>query len=760
MVAMVVVVGGGLMMDASKGRPAAWLVVAAAVVATGWPAGLAALSLPSWPFQAIALALGSLRHVSAGLPSRETLVRRPLASLLVVATAVFSLSSVRGGLVAGSVLVPAWILATAHWTLLAWGAALGVEGPAGSERRDRAALVPLLLLPTVLLSLAGHHPALPGTSTLALVAGALLAGLVTGSTSQSLAAAGLAARCPAGALAVVPLVALLPGLMRLGPSEATTLILDLGHGSRLLADGGLVRDDPRAEPPPGMGSFVALARGAGWRVRAVKGPLDASSLAGPAVIVTAMNHRPHGPAERAAILAAVYGGCGLLVVGDHTDVEGTSSAVGPLLADLGARLGFDTVWRRTEGALPDVTVLPHPLTEGMRRLYFSAGCSLDLSSPAWKPLVVADGTLFADGGRPDADFRLGDGVAGPGERMGGLVLAAARPYGLGRVVLLGDSAWLLNGVIPANAHVARRLLAWLGRTERSPLLAALGGACAVAMTLCVGALLVLHRRRPWVTAPLLLAGMALAVVVASMGAAVAAGRDRMPLRRPEVLVDLAHGNRCPFFWSSPGAGTETLDRVLREVGARGFSPVFLEPGDGPLTPRRLERAVALIVVAPRRSFEAAEVGAVDAWVRNGGRCGVLVGPGGAEAVASLLAPFGMGAESDPLGIHEPMLFAGLLPVELPWGDAPFPEAQVVTGSGVTDLATVVPVDPVEVRGGRPVLTALGRPLMAVADAGRGRVLVLGDARHFIDGALADPDGGVDEARLRFLGQVLAWLGVE
>ncbi|MBI4863259.1 MAG: hypothetical protein HY815_23790 [Candidatus Riflebacteria bacterium] len=732
--------------------------VACSLLATGWPTGACGWPMDLWPFFLAALATALVHHARCGLSFAGRRPRGfPLLVLLAAASVVALFTHSRGRLLMGDGLVRLWALACLHWA--ASGGLAGTDGrhPAA---RHRISLVPTTLMPLALLHGSGSAPgSSPEEAVLLLIGYGLHRALRPGSLRLADRLSRLPSWLPLG-LALAPLVGL---AIDLGRPKVGPVLFDAGHGSTEGVEIDSLPSDRRASPPPGHGALLGLARRLGYEVGRVTGALDEESLKRASVLVVLLNRRPFEPAERRLIERFVDRGGGLLVVGDHTDIDGTSSAMNPLLAVFGARLRFDSVWRRLDAGVRDIHVLPHALTLGLRRLHSSVGASLDLRAGTLEPVVVGGAALFSDAGDASADGNLGDGVRSDGEPVGDLTLAAAGRHGLGRVVVLPDSAYLQNEVIPPNREFAARVLWWLSRSEpfrwARPARAILSWVFVVLTILLA---MTASPSRPIVpVAALIGAALAFAAGAAAARQVARVGRAGPPSPAAEstVVVDLAHGNRCSFFWTrgAEGAERDSMDVWLREVTARGFDVTFHDPPDGPIDDPALRRAWLLVMADPQRPLARSEIEAVRRFVRAGGRLLLLWGPGSGSPGTALLDAFGLTVSQLPVGVARPMLYADEFALRLPYKIGTFPVATVTRGVSVTALETVVPVDPVEVGGGEPLLTALGRTVAVVKREAAGTVVLLGDREHFTNFAFEAGANEVDLGRVRFLADLMSFM---
>jgi len=725
------------------------------VLSTGVPFAAFGWAVDPWPVSVALVVLAVGHHVRLGAPSAG-MRRRPVVAGALVGLAVAVWLVGRGPLVQGHAPLVWWFVATVHWALLATGS----DGSSTSPAVDRAAFVPLVLAPTVLGSLCAWTATTASTTMAFLAVGALLALAVPGVHNENLLFRQMARGLPAWLLFVLPLVSVL--VQSFGSVGFTTdgdVLFDCHHASSAPFDRDLVAGDEQAEPPPGHGRLVEYVQRCGYAVGRQLGPVDEAALAKAAVFVVAMNGAPYTADERRALVDFVRRGGGLLVIGDHTDIDGVASAMNPLLEAFGVQFRFDTVWRRLDTASPDVAYLPHPLTNGLDSIYFSTGCSLDL---AWwsslRPFVMGGSFLFADRGNYGNYAYLGDSVRNADEPMGNLVLAVAGTWGRGRVVVLGDSAYLQNGVLHLNESFAARLFDWLHHHAPFRGVTLMTRAFTVLGLLFLAVVVLCKRSQLPGLAPLLAFGVGVAALAASIpfqGRADGPAGDMRPL----MVVDRSHANLGRYYWTCGAEQRpDTLDVFCREIVARGWRLRFTST-DG-FDRRSFDGARVLVIVHPRLPYTSDECAAVDEALQQGTDVLLFIGPEPEGGRSTLLHSLDLRADARPLGFSQPRLFAEQFPIEVPYGDGPWPEATVTGTPPLFGAApTVVPVAPVEVGGGDVVARALGRPFVVCKTRHRGRVYLVGDRLHFTDYAFVDDQGRVDGRRLATLDALLAGLRV-
>ena len=720
------------------------------VFLSGYPFEVTRWVVDLWPLHFLLLLLILIHHLSLGFSHRVLEKEFLLAGVFALLTVICCFIS-RGPLILSDYWIYLWLITAFHWFCLS----RDEEIP--QSRLEKVAYVPLVLLPMVLFSLASLEPA-SAVQFLALIAcGAFLAGVSGGVRNENLLFRRLSRSLPAWLLLILPLVAVLSQFLTWGHQKEGLILFDCFHQSTASVEIDLRVNEQFAESPPGHGRFLQFVRHCGYATRLHRQEITPKSLESVSVVVLLMNATPMKVQERRALISFVRRGGGLLVVGDHTDVEGTSSALNPLIKAFGAQFAFDTVWRRLDTGVKDVRFLAHPLTCHLNRAYFSTGCSitLDCCSPL-RPFIRSSSMLFSDLGDYGRSAYLGDGQLNEGEKLGSLPLAVAGSLGKGRVVLLGDSAYFQNGVMLLNESFANRLLSWLNRSNYFDGVDILSWLISFMAIVALCSLLVVKRSQMHSLLPLLIFGVAFSVLLSSYVGTFAGPRATDGER--SILLDLAHGNRCHFFWNSTAADMayDSMDVWLREMSARNWKVNLLE--NGPLTGAALSKAKVLTIVHPHIEYTKGELAAISAFLKNGGSLLLFIGPEKGGGRSSLLPALGLSAESRPLGFHAAKLFAGEFPLEIYYGDGPWPEATLEISNALIPKGPVIPAAPVEVSGALVAARALSRPFIVYGKKFNGKIVLVGDRLHFSDYAFIDGQGKVDQQRLAVLSAIMSFVG--
>jgi len=409
-------------------------------------------------------------------------------------------------------------------------------------------------------------------------------------------------------------------------------------------DRGLVSWDVPSVERRGLeqaGMFGLLPRylaSAGFQVRIDKDALTEESLAATDVAVIINPTKELEASESARLAAFVKAGGGLMVLGDHTDLEGTMAPLNAILAPYGISFRFDSAftprhWRNDAGFLPGP--MTRDLDDANSRFQQSTGGSLRLERGA-APVALARWGFSDAGDRNNKDNAfLGDYIYQAAEPLGDLPIVAQARSGLGRVIVFGDTSAFQNNSMPLSwPFLSRVFQVAAAHPSRAAALASavgLGGLCL----LLAGCAL---RPERWAVAALagsLLGMLAGAGITAAAEPAIDVRSGRM------ALVDACHFNDVSIdLWEG-----RALSGLNLNLARHGYLPlIWRDRSDG-----SLERAQMLVVIAPRKPYTASEVAAIRQWIESGGELILSVGWEEKEVSGSLLRMADLDIDPVPLG---------------------------------------------------------------------------------------------------------------
>ena len=210
-------------------------------------------------------------------------------------------------------------------------------------------------------------------------------------------------------------------------------------------------------------------------------------LANADVLLLVTPVRPFLQSEREAVVRFVRRGGGLWVIGDHTNLFGTSTYLNALLQPFGIRFNFDDEFDLTTGR-PNLLRRPwlwsHPILTAVPLMEFETSCTLQAPLSA-RPAIIGNmlGAEMVDYGHPNF---FGNMQVDPQDDFGLFLQCLSLTCGQGRVLAFADSTVFssFSMFAPGVAELALGSVEYLNRTAPSRwpavLLALAGGLAAIA----------------------------------------------------------------------------------------------------------------------------------------------------------------------------------------------------------------------------------------------------------------------------------------
>jgi hypothetical protein len=467
---------------------------------------------------------------------------------------------------------------------------------------------------------------------------------------------------------------------------------------------------------------------------------------------------PYSRREISALVEYVRQGGGLWLIGDHTNVFGTSTYLNQVAGRFGLKFRYDSTYDLLTMALSRYTPPPifaHPVVTSLPTFLFATSCTME-SPLVSENMIIGYGLKAMDLDYAGQSFfpRKTDQNYG----FGVFVQQGGVKYGKGRVAGFTDSTCFSNFFmfIPGKPELALATIEWLNRANRiawvNPLLL-VGGLLSLA-----GAGLVIRRWERAQQAALTTAagflGLAVAVIVYD-------GHVRQAYRTPEAHRDFT---QVAFEAEHSAFTLPTMGLTKRpERSLHTFYVWTQRLGFFPCYERTFEDALVkgdLVVVAnPAVRFGSAEIHALEAYLQGGGRLLVLVDPlNRGQAQTELLEVLGLEldvVEEDRLrGVErEDHVRAaptphGPLAEETGLEAEPFGPSASMGKVAVEDDSTMADIEPLDIvdlggkvlaRGARPTGLSGGSPLLRLSDGraalvetrvGAGRVFAFSDFSLF------------------------------
>jgi len=221
-----------------------------------------------------------------------------------------------------------------------------------------------------------------------------------------------------------------------------------------------------------------------YEVGRVTGRIDCADLQRGDTLILKTPSIPYTPNEVDAITAHVRRGGGLLVIGDHTNVFGTTSVLNPVLAPFGLRLGYDATYRLRDGGFTvyESRGTADPILQHIAQFDFLTSCSL--YGGAFTLPVIYDARILANVADYSTPNFFPESRVALTSTFGAFLQAGAVEAGRGRVVAFTDSTCFSNFSLHMDGYTGFLLgtIEYLRRENPlpgwRPMATALGGIAA------------------------------------------------------------------------------------------------------------------------------------------------------------------------------------------------------------------------------------------------------------------------------------------
>jgi len=364
-----------------------------------------------------------------------------------------------------------------------------------------------------------------------------------------------------------------------------------------------------------------------YDVGRIQEPITEQTLDGCDILIVKIPSKPHTEVEIEAIAEFVRRGGALFVIGDHTNVFGSTSSLNPLLRAFGLALNYDSTYDLATSYFTRFTPPRYtldPIMQHVDHFQFLTSCSIRAPWWAWRPIL--DTSIITT----QADYSTKDFFATDRYTLtstyGAFTQAAAVPYGRGRVLIYTDSTCFSNFSLHMDGYPKFILgsLGFLGRQNPRFPVRTLLGAISLCCLLLAGGWLVKSKAVPHLL--LIIAGAALGWAVFSL-IGVTVHRVAYPLPQnardiPYVYFDVPHS--VSVISPTPARKSanmryyfETFFVWTQRVGQ---VPVLLDaPNDVSLEPGR-----PYVIIHPRSLLDSAFLSGLKTYVEEEGGKLVLI----------------------------------------------------------------------------------------------------------------------------------------
>jgi hypothetical protein len=196
-----------------------------------------------------------------------------------------------------------------------------------------------------------------------------------------------------------------------------------------------------------------------------KDKIDEKSLADCDVLIIKNPSTRYSPDEVEAVLKFVERGGGLLLIGDHTNFEGSGTVLNDIARPMGFIFRDDLLFGFGTSPYDEFFVppaVPHPIVQHMPPMDFAVSCSIDPGYSLGRPAIANTG-LWSMGPEYHHENYHPFPQHCPEMRFGAFIQAWAARFGEGRAVGFTDSTIFSNFCVfqPGKAELMLGMVEWL-----------------------------------------------------------------------------------------------------------------------------------------------------------------------------------------------------------------------------------------------------------------------------------------------------------
>jgi len=171
--------------------------------------------------------------------------------------------------------------------------------------------------------------------------------------------------------------------------------------------------------------------------------------------------------EIEAIVKFVQTGGGLFLLGEHTNVFGSSAYLNSIAKRFGFYFRYDCLFdleKKFEQVYRPPKFLPHPIVQNMRSFLFETSCSIEPKYYFWENVILSSGLKSLDIDYSSSNF-YPQVVDKTNMDFGSFIQAIGVKYGQGRIIGFTDSTCFSNfsAFIPGKPELLLGTMNWLNK---------------------------------------------------------------------------------------------------------------------------------------------------------------------------------------------------------------------------------------------------------------------------------------------------------
>ncbi len=472
-----------------------------------------------------------------------------------------------------------------------------------------------------------------------------------------------------------------------------------------------------------------------FSAKTLKEPVNEKILKESDVFIVKTPTKPFSEKEIAAIVRFVNNGGGLFLVGDHTNVFGTTININPLASKFGIRFNFDATYDLKTSDLhfhSNNTLFRHPAVMEMPYFLYATSCSM------YAPLSAEDIMTASNLKTMYMDYSRGgyfpDKLEVKNFSFGLFLQSVGVKSGKGRVIAFSDSTCFSNFYmhIPGKPEYTLGVINWLNRTNHYD--KPVKFLCLFIMIVCLGFVIYLKLKAGPSSQRIKGLVMFWGLLGLSTGALLfnlqARSSYALPKEHTPMIKVGFEETLCDFkIPSRKLIHNDSIDYHTFYVWTQrlGYVPTLFSLRD-----YQLDKLDMVVLVNPEKDFSDKDLEKIENYVEKGGRVLIVVNPLQKKSSAQkIVNRFGLKIRYDQY------------------------RKNIEIYDGSESLGTIKAFAPIE--GGNGLLfTKDKKPLLATVTKGRGMLAVIACSPSFTNRQMGETEA-IPNKHQQFLYKLEFWL---
>jgi hypothetical protein len=478
-----------------------------------------------------------------------------------------------------------------------------------------------------------------------------------------------------------------------------------------------------------FGILPAYLEAMGYNVR-IDSSLSSEKLGNTGVVMVINLNKDVPASEKSDLQNYIYHGGSLLVIGDHTGLEGIMEPLNDLLQFVKIKYRFDCGHWLVDDWKDAFEIPAHPIFRRVKDetdIAISIGASLDFSPSTATPILFAR-YGFSDIGNPlnAQNAYLGNRRYDPDELLGDIVLIASANYGRGKVLVFGDTSPFQNGALTYSFQFVQNVFDWL-MVKNATVLQPLRWISLTFMLIGFVLLFTIGRvvREPFaIVGGIVLIGVVWGILVLSEGpkSSITNRKSNLPI----AYIDASHLNH--FSQYEDDGNWPLIYNLMRNdylpFVCRKFSPALLK-----------QSKIAFFIAA-EKELSADEVKMIDDYMRQGGTVIWSAGEENSDASIGILKERRLALDNLPLGPVSDSAIA----VRFPLDSNLVKDGKLITLTGFsletrTQFHSAWPIVVTSHEKVDTLCTGWSYPVIVSEQVGNGKFVLISDSGFFLNGNL-------------------------